>query len=182
MGKLTLILGGARSGKSSYAEQIAAERGDDSVLYVATAQAFDAEMEAKIAKHRADRPDAWPTLETPQGAGAAILAYEWNGAVILLDCLTVLTSNVLIQFEDPFDAAVASAITGEVDALLECVEKLDAEILIVSNEVGLGLVPPTKLGRAYRDLLGRANQRLAAAADGVILMVAGIPMTVKGQK
>jgi len=137
MGKLTLILGGARSGKSSYAEQIAADRGD-SVLYVATAQAFDAEMEAKIAKHRADRPVAWPTLEAAHGAGAAILDYEWSGAIVLLDCLTVLTSNVLLQFEDPFDDAVASAVTSEVDALLTCVEKLDAEILIVSNEVGLG--------------------------------------------
>jgi len=180
LGKLTLILGGARSGKSSYAEQIAADHGGDSVLYVATAQAFDAEMEAKIAKHRADRPAAWPTLEAPHGAGAAILDYDWNGAVVLLDCLTVLTSNVLIQFEDPFDEVVAGAIAGEVDALLACVEKLDAEILIVSNEVGLGLVPPTKLGRAYRDLLGWANQRLAAVADEVILMVAGIPMQVKG--
>jgi len=179
MGKLTLILGGARSGKSTYAEQIAAERGGDSVLYVATAQAFDDEMAAKIAKHRADRPAAWPTLETPQGAGAAILEYKWTGEVILLDCLTVLTSNVLLHFEDPFDVAVASAITSEIDTLLDCVDKLDAEILIVSNEVGLGLVPPTKLGRAYRDLLGRANQRLATAADEVILMVAGIPMQVK---
>lgn len=179
MGKLTLILGGARSGKSSHAEQIAGDRGGDSVLYVATAQAFDAEMEAKIAKHRADRPAAWPTLEAPHGAGAAILEYGWDGAVVLLDCLTVLTSNVLIQFEDPFDDAVASAITDEVDALLTCVEKLDAEILIVSNEVGLGLVPPTKLGRAYRDLLGRANQRLAAVADEVVFMVAGIPMLIK---
>ena len=179
MGELTLVLGGARSGKSTYAEQVAANEGGDSVLYVATAQAFDEEMQARIEKHRAERPASWRTLESPMGVGGAILATPGDEQVILIDCLTVLVSNVLLHFEDPFADAVSTAVQGEVDALLACVETLEAKLIIVSNEVGLGLVPPYPLGRAYRDLLGKANQQLAARAESVIFMVAGLPMVVK---
>ena len=181
MGKLTLILGGARSGKSTYAEKIAADNGGDSVLYVATAQAFDEEMQVRIEKHRAERPTSWRTVESPTGAGDAILAAAGDEQVILVDCLTVLVSNMLLKFEDPFADAVTASVQDEVDKLLNCAEKLEANIIIVSNEVGLGLVPPYPLGRAYRDLLGKANQRLAARADKVLFMVAGLPMVVKGE-
>ena len=176
-----LVLGGARSGKSTYAEQVAAKEGGDSVLYVATAQAFDDEMQARINKHQAERPASWRTVESPTDAGGTILAALVDEQVILVDCLTVLVSNVLLKFEDPFADEVTTAVQSEVDALITCVEKLEAKIIIVSNEVGLGLVPPYPLGRAYRDLLGKANQQLAARADKVLFMVAGLPMVLKGE-
>ena len=185
---LTLILGGARSGKSHYAEQLAAELGGDAVLYVATAQPFDDEMQARIARHQAERPVAWSTVEAPQAAGSAIGRFlaSANTApqVVLVDCLTVLVSNVLLSFDDPFDAAVTTAIDQEIDALIQCAQttmpRYISHFILVSNEVGLGLVPPYALGRAYRDLLGRVNQRLAQTADRVLFMVAGVPMVVKG--
>ena len=179
MGRLLLVLGGARSGKSSYAEQVAAEVGGDSVLYVATAQAFDAEMQARIDQHRAERPARWRTLESPTGVGDAILAAQDAERLILLDCLTVLVSNLLLGFEDPFADEATAAVQAEIDGLLRCVERLDAHFVVVSNEVGMGLVPAYPLGRAYRDLLGRANQQLAARADRVVFLVAGLPMVVK---
>lgn len=182
-GKLTFILGGARSGKSHHAEQLAAELGGDSVLYVATAQPFDEEMKERIARHRAERPAEWGTLEAHQGIGEAIgrhLATDYPPAsVVLIDCLTVLVSNVLLTFDDPFEPAVEKAIDQELETLMQCIQQTPPHFIIVSNEVGLGLVPPYALGRAYRDLLGRANQRLAQLADTVLFMVAGVPMVVK---
>jgi adenosylcobinamide kinase / adenosylcobinamide-phosphate guanylyltransferase len=180
-GKLTLILGGARSGKSAYAQQLAAQAA--SVLYVATAEAGDEEMADRIAAHRSERPDTWLTLEAPLGTGAAIRQAEaqFGPALILLDCLTLLANNVLIPLPEPISTRVAeSALAAEVDGLLSAFESGHAEWLIVSNEVGLGLVPPYPLGRAYRDALGRANQRLAVRANRVLFMVAGLPMVVKG--
>jgi len=180
---LTLILGGARSGKSHYAEQLAAQLGDDSVLYVATAQPFDDEMKARIAQHQAERPSSWSTVEAPRQVGTAIMdhyaATTTPEKVVLLDCLTVLTSNLLLPFEDPFDPAVEETVNYEVDSLIQCIKSVETNFIIVSNEVGLGLVPPYPLGRAYRDLLGRSNQRLAQLADRVLFMVAGLPMVVK---
>lgn len=178
--KLTFILGGARSGKSTYAEKIA--RGSASqVLYVATATAGDDEMAARIAAHRAARPAEWMTLEAPRQVGQAINAYIPHPELVLLDCLTLLTSNILLSFPD--DAGmdvIQEAVDAEIDQLLAAIDSLDIPWIIVSNEVGLGLVPAYPLGRTYRDVLGRANQKLAAAADEVVFMVAGIPMLVKG--
>ena len=183
-GRLTLILGGARSGKSSYAEALAAER-DGPVLYVATAEAFDDEMRARIAGHKAQRPAHWRTLEAPRHPGPAIAdafgAQDGGAAVILLDCLTLLANNVLLELpEDAGEAEAGAALLAEVDELLAAREAADADWIIVSNEVGLGIVPAYPLGRLYRDALGRANQRVAAVADRVVLMVAGIPLAVKG--
>lgn len=197
MGKqLTLILGGARSGKSTYAQTVA-EQCQGRVLFVATALAFDDEMRARIRKHQAERPENWPTLEAPTGVGAAIQASPENNRVnlVLLDCLTLLANNVILALDNPdaaaaasaeaenasdqLAAAVQSAMDAEVDHLLAAYAQSPAEWLIVSNEVGLGLVPPYPLGRIYRDALGRANQRIAQAADHVLFMVAGIPMKVK---
>jgi adenosylcobinamide kinase / adenosylcobinamide-phosphate guanylyltransferase len=175
---LTLILGGARSGKSSYAEQLAAQAGGQ-VLYVATAQAWDDEMAARIAAHRAERPAHWATLEAPRQVGAAIAAAP-AADVVLIDCLTLLASNVILALPAAEDAhAAEAALRAEVNALLAAYATSSASWIIVSNEVGLGIVPATPLGRVYRDALGRANQRLAAAADRVLFMVAGLPMTVK---
>ncbi len=181
MGELTLILGGVRSGKTAYAEEMARQLAGDDVLYVATAAAHDEEMQARIARHRAQRPPAWQTLEATHQVGATILARP-APRVILLDCLTVLVSNVLLPFEDPFAQAASAAVTEEVEGLLRCADQVDAHFLVVSNEVGMGVVPPYPLGRAYRDLLGWANQAVARQAETVLLLVAGIPLTVKGAR
>ncbi len=180
MPELTLILGGARSGKSRYAEQVAPQLGRR-VLYVATAQAGDPEMAARIAAHRAARPKFWATLEADQRVGRAILEFAGDYDVLLFDCLTLLASNVLGRLNEPIDESTAdSALADEVDGLLEAYRSRAAPWLVISNEVGLGIVPPYPLGRVYRDVLGRANQRLAAAADNVLFMVAGLPLVVKG--
>ncbi|HEX2992176.1 MAG TPA: cobamide remodeling phosphodiesterase CbiR [Anaerolineales bacterium] len=176
--KSTFILGGARSGKSSYAQQLAHDHGG-SVLYVATASAGDEEMKTRIENHRAERPAAWRTLEAYLNVGQAIqqeLA-DHPADVILLDCMTLLATNVLLQLPDTASEKEASeTLNVEVDALLDCMTRSKADWIIVSNEVGLGLVPPYPLGRIYRDALGRANQRLAARADRSILMIAGLPV------
>jgi adenosylcobinamide kinase / adenosylcobinamide-phosphate guanylyltransferase len=186
MGKLTLILGGARSGKSSYAERLAAEHGGQ-VLYIATAQPLDGEMAERIANHQKHRPAGWKTLEIPSALGAFLLSETQSKlpgpGVILVDCLTLLVSNLLLAASSGTDedltadeAAATALVETEIQGLLEAVRAIPAEWIVVSNEVGLGLVPPYPLGRLYRDLLGRANQRLASQADQVIFMIAGIPM------
>lgn len=180
---ITFILGGARSGKSSYAERLAAEHGGP-VLYVATARAWDADMTARIARHKADRPAHWLTLEAPLQVGEAVT--EWlraapePPAVVLLDCLTLLANNVVVPLpEDLRPEEAEAALAPEIVALAEAIKMSGLDWIVVSNEVGLGIVPPYPLGRAYRDALGRANQRMAALADRVFFMVAGLPMTVK---
>jgi adenosylcobinamide kinase/adenosylcobinamide-phosphate guanylyltransferase len=177
--KLTLILGGARSGKSSYAQRLADERGDQ-VLYVATAEAGDEEMKTRIEAHRAERPNHWQTLEAPTKVGEAITRWPTSTQVILIDCLTLLANNVIVPLPEPVTEQTATeALMNEVQGLLAAYATSAAEWIIISNEVGLGLVPPYPLGRAYRDALGRANQHLAAIADEVLFMVAGLPMKVK---
>ncbi len=191
MGKLILILGGVRSGKSTYAEQRAAELGGGRVLYVATSEAKDDEMKQRIEKHRQSRPAGWRTLESPCEVGAAIRESAGDAGAILVDCLTLLVSNLLLAASgpegdpfgepsaDPFDRAIEARVMAEVEALVGCARDLPAAMVVVSNEVGMGVVPPYDLGRAYRDILGRANQTMAGHADEVYLLVAGIPMRVK---
>jgi adenosylcobinamide kinase/adenosylcobinamide-phosphate guanylyltransferase len=176
--RLTLVLGGARSGKSTLAEKLAVEYGG-SVLYVATAVAFDDEMRLRIDRHKAERPSHWLTLEAPTQTGAAIAGAP-STDLVLLDCLTVLANNIVAPMPEPIDGVAAElALNAEIEALLAAYYASDAQWIIVSNEVGLGIVPAYPLGRIYRDALGRANQRLADAADHVLFMVAGLPMTVK---
>ena len=191
MGKLTLLLGGARSGKSSFAEKRAMEIGGDKVLYVATSETKDEEMVERVIKHCADRSSVWETVEAPRNVAQAIRQARSDAPVVLLDCMTFLVANHLMDaaapeddpFDDPsadpFDKKIEAAVVAEVDALVAYAQEEDVELLVVSNEVGLGLVPPYELGRAYRDVLGRANQILARYADEVQLLVAGIPMKVK---
>jgi adenosylcobinamide kinase/adenosylcobinamide-phosphate guanylyltransferase len=199
MGNLTLILGGARSGKSTFAEGRAKQLGGESVLYVATSETKDEEMQQRVEKHRAERPSAWGTLEAPRNVAQALrqaqdtaLRREGSAArVVLLDCITFLVANHLLEAAgpqgdpfaapsaDPFDAHIEADVVAEVEALIAYVQETQVEMLVVSNEVGLGVVPPYELGRAYRDILGRANQILARHADEVQLLVAGIPMKVK---
>jgi len=176
---LTLILGGARSGKSSYAQSLAEETGK-SVTFLATAQAQDEEMSARIRKHRAERPPDWETLEIPFGISSH--ASQLKTEVVILDCITLLVTNVLMQFvkDDLVDEApFTQALQNEVDELIASIRRGNQNWIIISNELGLGLVPPYQMGRVYRDLLGWANQRLAHAADKVIFMVAGIPTVIK---
>jgi len=175
--ELVLILGGARSGKSGFAERLARERGG-SVLVVATATAGDAEMARRIAAHRAARPGAWRTLEAPV-AVAERLAAEAPADTVVLDCLTLLVSNLLLAGEAAGEAAVQARVVAELDQLWAVFAAGRATWLVVSNEVGLGLVPPYPLGRRYRDLLGLVNQRVAARADRVYLLVAGLPLELK---
>jgi adenosylcobinamide kinase/adenosylcobinamide-phosphate guanylyltransferase len=179
MGQITLLLGGARSGKSSYAQRLAEESGK-SVTYLATAQALDDEMSARIEKHKADRPVNWETLEIQLDIASHI--GQIKSDVVILDCMTLLANNLLMQFvHDDFvdEKLFADAIHKEVDELFAVIHAGKPDWIIISNEIGLGLVPPYQMGRVYRDQLGWANQCLAREADKVIFMVAGIPMIVK---
>lgn len=174
---LTLILGGARSGKSSFAEQLGRESGQ-TVLFIATATASDDEMTERIHKHRTSRPTDWQTLELPLNLGQNLSAPL--AKVVIVDCITLLVTNALLSLpEDSPSEIVMQKIQAEIEELIAAQAKIGGQWLLVSNEVGLGLVPPYPLGRIYRDALGWANQRLAQAAQRVIFMVAGIPMIVK---
>lgn len=162
-------------------------------MYVATAEAGDEEMAARIAAHRAERPAGWQTLEAPKNVGrviralvsrqSSVISHQSSAVIseiILLDCLTLLANNVIVPLPEPVSAEAAeAALDAEVDDLLAAYAESQAEWIVISNEVGLGLVPPYPLGRVYRDALGRANQRIANEADEVLLMVAGIAMRVK---
>ncbi len=184
MGKTILILGGARSGKSTHAEMLAEELGGNSVLYVATAEAKDEEMRSRIERHQIERPSTWQTLEAPRFVSEGI-QNVWDGhAVLLIDCLTLLVSNILLNGMDGDDAPidielVQASVQSEMEGLEKTIGNLETTAIIVSNEVGLGLVPPYELGRVYRDVLGRANQYVAKWAGEVYFLVAGIPMRVK---
>ena len=167
--RLTLVLGGARSGKSRYAEALIT--GCPSPwIYLATAQAYDEEMTSRIAEHKARRPQGWRTIETPLDLAAAVMANGGSETPLLIDCLTLWLSNVMLTGRD-----VATACRELVDALTATA----GPIVAVSNEVGLGIVPDNALARAFRDAQGRLNQDIAAAADRVILMTAGLPLTLK---
>jgi len=179
MGKLILILGGARSGKSSYAQSLAEETGK-SVTFLATAQALDDEMSARIQKHRAERSPDWETLEIPLDISSYVGQIKTD--VVILDCMTLLVTNLLMQFvkADLVDEApFTQALQKEVGELIAKIGRQKQDWIIISNELGLGLVPPYQMGRVYRDLLGWANQQLARTADKVIFMVAGIPTVIK---
>lgn len=177
---LTLLIGGVRAGKSARALSLAnARRVSGTMLFVATAQAFDDEMRARIAAHRRERSPEWETLESPIEIAHDIArrrAYTPGISLIVVDCLTLWVSNMLLALPD--DADAESAVADRTRELLASLTGVPS--IIVTNEVGLGVVPPTPLGRRYRDALGRANQLVAAAADEVTLMVAGLEVKLKG--
>ena len=176
--KTILILGGARSGKSHFAQELAKKLGDK-VLFVATGEALDEEMQARISEHKKARPKNWRTLEIPTGIGKGIEQQIGDAEVVIIDCLTLLVSNLLRG--EPNCPEAEKRVTTEIDELLACMDKLYASFVIVSNEVGMGLVPETRLGRIYRDLLGKANQLMAQHISEVYLMIVGIPFKVKEQ-
>ena len=174
---LTLILGGARGGKSAFAQALAARR-SERVTFLATAEAGDEEMRARIEQHRVSRPGHWLTIESPSCVAEAASKAARQSEVILLDCLALLVSNLLLAEGEDYAAAEAR-VDRELADLLAAYQAGAASLIVVSNEVGMGVVPAYPLGRVYRDLLGRANAQLARAADEVYVMVAGLAMEIK---
>ncbi|MCY3783540.1 MAG: bifunctional adenosylcobinamide kinase/adenosylcobinamide-phosphate guanylyltransferase [Chloroflexi bacterium] len=172
--RLTLVLGGVRAGKSRHAQTLA--QTGQRVLVVATAEAGDAEMAARIQAHRAERPEHWDTLEEPLDPAAALVPRLPDYDTVLLDCLTLWVSNLLLRPAD--ESQARPDISGEADRLLKLYEDGDASWIVVSNEVGLGVIPANELARAFADELGRVNQIVAAAADDVIVMYAGVPVNI----
>ena len=168
--KSLLVLGGARSGKSRHAQAVA-EASGGALVFIATAQAFDGEMTDRIARHRADRDARWRTLEAPLALPEAIAAADRPGATVLVDCLTLWASNLLLADADT-DAAAA--------ALVATLEQTNARVILVSNEVGFGIVPDNALARRFRDVAGLLNQRVAAAVAQVDFVIAGLPQRLKG--
>jgi adenosylcobinamide kinase/adenosylcobinamide-phosphate guanylyltransferase len=172
-GSVTLVLGGVRSGKSRYAQQLAEQ--SRRVVFVATAKITDEEMRAKIQRHREDRPKDWLTIEEPLELPKVLAEHELECEVIVVDCLTIFAANLLeTEGED------SGAIESRIEALCGALQAVPCNVVLVSNEVGSGVVPAYPLGRRYRDLLGEINQRVARVADDVVLMVAGLPLALKG--
>ena len=167
----TLVLGGARSGKSSFAEGIVRDSGFDKI-YIATAAAGDDEMRARIAHHRARRGDGWRTVEEPLQLADTLARETGRDSILLVDCLTLWLSNLMHAERTP---------AGETDRLIAALEDAAGPVVMVSNEVGLGLVPETPLGRQFRDEQGRLNQRIAAAVANVAFIAAGLPLWLKRQ-
>jgi adenosylcobinamide kinase/adenosylcobinamide-phosphate guanylyltransferase len=167
-----LVLGGCRSGKSSHALQLAEGMGQRRV-FVATCVPRDDEMQARVARHRKERSDTWNTLEIPVDLADAITAHGPAADVMLVDCLTLWLSNLLMQTQD------AKQIRRRIDGLAVAVKSAPCRLILVSNEVGAGIVPDNRLARLYRDLAGWTNQAVAAACDRVVWTVAGIPVTIK---
>lgn len=165
---LTLVLGGARSGKSAYAEALIIAR-PAPWIYIATAQAFDAEMQDRIAQHRARRGDGWRTVDAPLDLATEVEAVP-DGQPLLLDCLTLWLTNQMLAENDVEQAC---------DKLQAVLGRPRGHWVVVSNEVGLGIVPDNALARRFRDAAGRLNQRIAKVADSVLFMTAGLPIKVK---
>ncbi|AHY46113.1 Adenosyl cobinamide kinase/adenosyl cobinamide phosphate guanylyltransferase [Rubrobacter radiotolerans] len=190
---LFFVTGGARSGKSRYAERLAGRLagGSRPVLYVATAEPLDGEMRERVLRHRQRRPEDWRTVEARRSVGAALrdaLAGDRSRAVVLLDCLSLLVSNVLLDVAGELGELSESGpelerragreVVLEVEALLGATAGTD--LVVVSNEVGWSVVPPYRLGRVYRDLLGEANAQVAARSEAACLLVAGLPVVLRG--
>lgn len=170
---VTLVLGGARSGKSRWAQEFAEKF--ERVAYVATALPLDAEMRQKIRRHQEDRPKHWQTLEESLELASVVADNSTKFDLLLVDCLTVFVANLLEAAEaDP------PGMERRIEGLLEALRTTSSSIVLVSNEVGSGVVPPFPSGRRYRDALGELNQRVGAIADNVVLMVAGFPLALKG--
>ena len=170
---LTLVTGGIKSGKSFWAQQ-QAERLSGTRAFVATAQALDDEMKERIAKHKQARGDAWVTFEEPKDPVTLVNDITGRFDIILIDCLTIWVSNLLTIYQMDEDAA-AQQIAG----LSACLSRAAAQVFVISNETGMGIIPADALSRLYQRLLGSLNSKVAAAADEVYLMVAGIPVRIK---
>lgn len=186
MGKAILVTGGARSGKSSYAEKLAKEL-HGNVLYIATSIPFDEEMKTRIKKHRESRPDGWDTYEGFRGLGKVVAEKGRKYDTILIDCITVMIANLLLDYigMDNGDAAyedfleAESEIKKEIDDLLAGISQTKAIVIIVTNELGSGIVPENLMSRVFRDVAGRMNQYIAEQCDEVFITVCGLPLRLK---
>ncbi len=180
---LTLVTGGARSGKSRHAESLVADASN--VLYIATSQIFDQEMAARIEHHRMSRPAHWRTEERWQQLAAVITPDNDRHEAVLLECITTLVTNLLFSFGGESDpehwdyAALEVQVQQEIEALIAACAACPSPVVLVTNEVGMGIVPENRLARHFRDIAGRVNQRLAQAADHVWLVVSGIGVKIK---
>lgn len=182
MSKIVLVTGGARSGKSNFAQSLLQNKED--VLYIATSIPFDDEMKDRIKKHRESRPAEWDTIECYKDLDEQLRNRKEKH--MLLDCLTIMVTNLMFHYENNWDSInmdrvneIEGEIASQVRMLLECVRHIDANIVIVTNELGMGIVPSNRLSRLFRDIAGRMNQIVAAACDEVYLVVSGIPMKIK---
>lgn len=186
MGKLVLVTGGARSGKSSYAENIMREIQGE-ILYIATSIPFDDEMRDRVRKHRERRPENWHTYEGYKNLGSVFQKENINYSGILLDCVTIMVTNLLFEkspegienLNQEVINNIEREIIVEVEAFIKASEKSEAKIVLVTNEVGDGIVPENKLARIFRDIAGRVNQYIASRCNEVYLVVCGIPVKIK---
>lgn len=180
----TIVLGGTRSGKSSYAEKLAIESGKE-VIYIATARPGDGEMAARIANHRSNRPAHWRTVEEPIGLAAAIDAWSAPDRVVLVDCLTLWLSNLIFSIDQDCPEVglidLPALFYEQSDALIGALQQPHGEVILVSNEIGLGIVPYGALSRCFADEAGRLNQAVAAVCERALFIVAGMPLTLKGK-
>ena len=172
--KISFVVGGARSGKSTYAAQLAAKH--TKVAFIATAQALDEEMKERIRLHRSARPKTWKTFEEAKDLTALLKKIPGRFSCYLIDCLTLLISNLILSGE------MEDEIIKRINEILIILRKRDAHVIMVSNEVGLGIVPDNALGRNFRDIAGKINQIVAKEANEVFFMVSGIPLKLKGKK
>ncbi len=186
MGRLILVTGGVRSGKSTFAEQMAAKRGNR-ILYVATSKDIDDEMHLRIGKHRGKRPQSWHTLEAYKGFGAVLPCKARDMDAVLIDCITVMTANLVLEQWGDREAVgaeeidrIEASVLDEFLRFTDTVKSLKCDCIAVTNETGMGVVPPYPLGRAFRDISGRVNQLLAGHCDEAYFCVAGIPLKIKG--
>lgn len=182
MGKIILVTGGARSGKSSFAEQYIKKIGNN-VLYIATAIAFDDEMKDRIKKHKKSRPEDWKTFEGYKNFDNSEIDL-YGIECVLVDCLTIMTTNILLEdWKDDITPLMVddleAKVINELDKLLKRLLESECTAVLVTNEVGLGLVPEYPLGRVFRDVAGRVNQKVASISDEVYFCVSGIPMQIK---
>ena len=177
MSKTIFITGGARSGKSAFAEKLALEF-EAPLCYLATAQALDNEMEERVEQHRARRGNEWHTLEEPLDLSRALPECDSRYQVVLLDCITLWLSNLLFAYEG-LEGDVEERIMADVQQLADTLRGMTTPVILVSNEVGMGIVPENALARLYRDIAGKANQLLAATADEVHVVISGIPLRLK---
>lgn len=181
MGKLIFITGGARSGKSTFAQQLA-QRVSTRVVLIATAEALDDEMAERIWNHQKARPSSWITIEAPMNISEKLIQKKVFGDVVIVDCLTLLVSNIFLQSineNKPNETNIKELIRKEYLNLMKLIDESSSLWIIVSNEVGLGIVPGDLTSRLYRDLLGRMNQWVAEKADEVYFMIAGIPVPIQ---
>ncbi len=180
MGEITFILGGARSGKSRYALELAKGcRGQ--IVYLATSVPLDEEMRRRMEEHRRRRPKSWRTVEEPLRVVSVLKRLDKSAELVILDCLTIFISNLLLHYqgEEKATGKLEEKVIGEISRTISTIRKIHPKIIIVSNEVGMGIVPETSLGRSFRDLAGKVNQIVAEAAKEVFLLVAGLPTKLK---